>query len=109
MSNSHEKVRVLNDQFRSTFVGGEIYVTRGIQDLGPIALGMILETVRLFSEFSDDNDPYGEHDFGAFSHDQSKIFWKIDYYDLERKNGSPDPTDAEVTTRVLTVMLADEY
>jgi hypothetical protein len=28
----------------------------------------------------EDNDPHGEHDFGAFEHEGQRIFWKIDYY-----------------------------
>jgi len=69
----------------------------------------IVERVRTFDDFSDDNDPYGEHDFGAFEQDGDKIFWKIDYYDRQLTQGSPDPTDPKLTTRVLTVMLASEY
>ena len=62
-----------------------------------------------FEDFTPDNDPHGEHDFGAFEHAGKRIFWKIDYYDAACENGSEDPADASKTTRVLTIMLADEY
>ena len=60
-------------------------------------------------EFSDDDDPHGERDFGVFEHQGQKLFWKIDYYDLELAWGSPDPANPDVTTRVLTILLAEEY
>jgi hypothetical protein len=59
--------------------------------------------------FTPDNDPYGEHDFGSFSYAAETIFWKFDYYDLDLQMHSPDPSDPTVTTRVLIIMLADEY
>ncbi|MEP4125327.1 MAG: DUF3768 domain-containing protein, partial [Lentilitoribacter sp.] len=62
-----------------------------------------------FNVFTDDNDPYGEHDFGSFEFGGKKCFWKIDYYDLNYQGGSDDPSDLSKTNRVLTIMLADEY
>ena len=93
-----------NDVFRRQGFG--VMVTRGIQDLGDEAVG-VLRAVREFNAFTGDNDPYGEHDFGSFSWKDEKIFWKIDYYDesLERWE---DPLSS-TCRRVLTVMLADEY
>jgi len=68
-----------------------------------------LRRVFAFSDFTADNDPYGEHDFGSFEFAGKTIFWKIDAYDRDLANGSPDPSDPSVTTRVLTVLLAEEY
>ena len=108
----------LNDRFRSrlgipTFgdeIHGRFVFTRGIMALSPEAQIDIWMRVRTFSDFTDDNDPYGEHDFGAFDHAEAgKVFWKIDYYDRSLEQGSEDPCDPEKTCRVLTVLLAEEW
>ena len=62
-----------------------------------------------FGSFTEDNDPHEEHDFGVVEHGGVRCLWKIDYYDREMEMLSPDPADPSVTTRVLTIMLADEY
>lgn len=59
--------------------------------------------------FDSDNDPHGERDLGDLQLFGADLLWKIDYYDLELVYGSPDPADAAVTKRVLTVMLTWEY
>lgn len=69
----------------------------------------LLRTVRDFDTFDTDNDPYGEHDFGRFAFEDAMLYWKIDYYDRAIEFGSENPTDPDVTTRVLTILLADEY
>jgi len=103
------RIRALNDAFRQSLIGGRFMITEGVHALGAAASAVILDEVRKFSGFSEDNDPYGEHDFGAVEVRGQRIFWKIDYYDLTLTFGSPNPADSAATTRVLTVMLASEY
>lgn len=104
-----QAIACLNDRLRTTLQGGRVLVTRGIEALGPDALQRIVAAVRKFSTFTEDNDPFGEHDFGVVEGCGPKIFWKIDYYDNALSMHSPDPTDPAVTTRVLTILLAEEY
>ena len=99
----------LNDAFRRSFTGGQVFLTCGIRSLSQEARDAITERVRSFEEFDESNDPFGEHDFGAFDHDGQRIFWKIDLYDRQYRFYSPDPTDPAKTNRVLTILLAEEY
>ena len=50
-----------------------------------------------------------ERDFGAITFLDHKLLFKIDAYDRALEHGSPDPADAAVTLRVMTIMLAGEY
>lgn len=106
---STERIRALNDAFRTTFVGGRVAVTAGVAALPTDVQAMVLRKIATFDAFDEDNDPHGEHDFGAFELTGRTFFWKLDYYDRQIAYGSPDPSDPDVTTRVLTVMLAEEY
>ncbi len=103
------RIRDLNDAFRSTGVGGRFMITAGVQALGPIRVATLTRQVMTFNAFSADNDPYHEHDFGSLKEGGQTFFWKIDYYDKTLEYGSPDPANPAVTTRVLTLMLAEEY
>lgn len=104
-----ERIRTLNDELRAFRRGGYVTITSGVQSLGQTAMQAVLLKVAQFDAFSADNDPHGEHDFGAIEHADQRIFWKIDYYDEQLEFGSPDPADPDVTARVLTIMLASEY
>ena len=84
-------------------------ITQGIQALLPDTLAKVMPAIRQFDDFSENNDPYEEHDCAAIEVDGERIFWKIDYYDKTMQGGSPDPTDPKVTERVMTIMLAEEY
>jgi hypothetical protein len=103
------RIQALNDAFRRSFVGGTVVVTAGFEALPAKQRGLILGKVRTFDQFNEDNDPHCEHDFGLIEDGDVRCFWKIDYYDTDMELMSPDPADSSVTTRVLTVMLVDEY
>lgn len=109
-----QQIAQQNDQFRQgdPNVPGTIVVTAGMDHLLQrldIPIAQLAQTVAGFADFTDDNDPHGEHDFGAFPFGDERCFWKIDYYDLDYKMGSDDPSNLSKTRRVLTIMLADEY
>ena len=106
---STDRIRELNDAFRTTLRGGKAMMTSGVNELPDCVKAEALVQVAAFSDFTPDNDPHGEHDFGSFTLVGRKFFWKIDYYDQRCEFGSEDPSDPEKTTRVLTIMLADEY
>ncbi|KRQ01280.1 hypothetical protein AOQ73_18165 [Bradyrhizobium pachyrhizi] len=104
------KIRSLNDGFRrNLIIGGTVLLTPGVTGLEPDRMAELLDAVRKFDNFTRDNDPYGERDFGAVDLNAVRYFWKIDYYDLAKTAHSPDPADAAVTERVMTIMRADEY
>jgi len=96
-------VAILNDRFRESGFG--VVLTQGIQCLRN--LEGLLDRIRMFNDFNQDNDPYGEHDFGSLKWEDEKVFWKIDYYDQNLEYGT-DPLNPECK-RQMTVMLAEEY
>ena len=84
-------------------------MTASIDALPDMVKATALQRVAVFQDFTDDKDPYGEHDFGSFELVGRKFLWKIDYYDKWSEFGSQDPANPEITTRVLTLMLAEDY
>lgn len=104
------QLRRRNDQFRSAGAGrGSLMLTAGVHERGPAFAWAAISAVKCFNAFTRDNDPFGEHDFGALTVADERLFFKIDYYDLTLQAHSPDPADPAVTHRVLTIMLASEY
>ena len=113
-----KQIAVLNDLFRSGFfvptfgprpIPGRVVCTSGIAALPPETQICIWGEVSRFDSFTEDNDPHGEHDFGNFEIAGQRFFFKIDYFDPNLEFGSDDPADPQKTTRVLTLMLAEEY
>lgn len=104
-----KKIRELNNRLRVERAGGQLFVTHGICSLGRTFVPAMIKAVTEFTEFTADNDPHGEHDFGSLDVLGHRICWKIDYWDSHMKYGSPDPADPGSTTRVLTIMLVSEY
>lgn len=103
------RMAALNDRLRETFWGGQIFMSQWVMKLPPKELQQVFTKVQNYDDFTPDNNPHGERDFGKFRVGDNEVIWKIDYYDLRREFMSPDPSDPDVTQRVLTIMLADEY
>jgi hypothetical protein len=106
MDNKTQRIRALNDQLRQNFGCGIAVMTPGIAALGQEAVERIVKTIAVFDDFCHANDPHEEHDFGSFEADGHTIFFKIELYEepnVKSANGEP------VVTRVLTIMLANEY
>lgn len=104
-----EKIRELNDRLRTTFEGGQVYITVGVQQLGERLCAEAIAAVMAFDAFDQDNDPHGEHDYGTIQVGGRTIAFKLDVYDLRMRFMSPDPADPRVSRRVLTILLASEW
>lgn len=91
-----------NDAFRQTCIP---FVTAGVLFLDDVP--DLIQAVREFDDFTSDNDPYGEHDFGALMWAAERVYWKIDYYDQDLRSWR-DPQDPDCQ-RILTILLASEY
>jgi hypothetical protein len=112
MNTTHDpaaRIRELNDAFRTTFAGGKMVMSASVAALPAMVKSSALAKVAEFSEFTPENDPHGEHDFFSFEHCSRTFFWKCDYYNKEMDGGSEDPADPDITTRVGTLMLAEDY
>ena len=103
-----------NDLFRSSLGSTPVLNGTVVTSIGVIARGetfqmKAMSAVAAFSAFDEENDPWAEHDFGAFDIGDQKLFWKIDLYAPDLKHGSGEPANPKKTHRVLTIMLASEY
>ena len=104
-----EQIARLNDQLRKTGTGGTIVITQGVQRLTGFRAAALCAALADYNGFDTDNDPHGERDFGDITLFGANLLFKIDYYDNELQFASDDPADPNVTTRVLTGMLASEW
>ena len=109
ISPKSQAIARLNDGLRQTLQGGKVMLTAAVDALAPDVKAKVLEAVRAFSEFTPDNDPHGEHDMGFFEIAGDRYLFKIDCYDKELEFGSEEPSNPDVTTRVLTIMHASDY
>ena len=104
------QIAELNDLCRKAMgIAGKLFQTAGIDALPLADQSAIREKVETFDAFTPDNDPHGEHDFGAFEHDGERFSGRSTTTTASRTQGSEDPSDPGQTLRVLTIMLASEY
>lgn len=110
-----------NDHFRALIPAptryGRFLITPGLNELAdagarggaPGALDRALfDQIRSHADWDRGDDPYGEHDFGAFTYAGMKCLWKIDYFENAHCQYGALPAEGPVF-RVMTVMLAEEY
>lgn len=62
-----------------------------------------------YNSFSEENDPYGHHDFGMFELAGDTCYWKLDLYNPTCDGYTEDAADLEKTFRVLTIMTSHDY
>jgi Protein of unknown function (DUF3768) len=120
------RIARLNDLARRAMgVACTAFATIGFRSLPASDQSRVRELIETFHAFDEDNDPYGERDFGcvyqlgdgqwtterprASEDERERVFWKFDYYDRDLRFGSEDAANPAITRRVLTIMLADEY
>ena len=112
--NTVAQIAALNDAFRENpFMQerGSFFITCGVESIPDAKRIEAIKQLVTFSEFTEDNDPYGWHDFGCIEiHGIDKIFWKIDIFeDKTMTYGAEEPHNPDKSYRVLTLMLASEY
>ena len=120
---TNQLIQAKNDAFRKTVMGGKrapdgkAVRTVGVAGLGGLTNLFIQSQIANFKDWTEGNDPYGEHDFGSVTVSVSnhltgelethKVFWKIDYYaDASMEFGTEDKLNCY---RVLIIMLSEEY
>lgn len=109
-----ETIARQNDRFRQTFgadftIPGRVVVTAGVEAKGGAFLQKLMVAVMGFDAFTEDNDPFQQHDFGSVEINGTKVWFKIDLFDPSYKWGAEDPANPARTRRVLTLLLPEEY
>jgi hypothetical protein len=100
----------LNDRFRKGDATlGHQRTTAMVQALSLAAQRELIEHVKNFDKFDEENDPHSEHDFGSLELEAQVWYWKINYFDTEFHYGAEDPSDPRYTRRLLTIMHSSEY
>ncbi|MEB3219683.1 MAG: DUF3768 domain-containing protein [Nostocales cyanobacterium 94392] len=112
--NSTAQIRALNDKFRQTFdiKLGKVIITQGVGSLNTNQLQQLIQAVKQFNDFNENNDPWKEHDMGKIELFNENFFFKIDYFDRNNYSqgiGSEEPANVDKTFRVMTIMLVSEY
>ena len=101
----------INDKFRVAVLtepqkNGRCILTQGVHILDADVKMSILQKVSAFDNFTEGDDPYGEHDFGVIE-GVPRVYWKIDYYADEKVDAGAE--DIKSAYRVLIIMLAEDY
>lgn len=105
----NDRVRFGLDRTAKIVTTSNCLATLCREDSSPIARVVVqAELMAAFRacRFSEESP---ERDFGVIELRGRNVWMKIDYYDLALEFGSEDPADASVTTRVMTILLPEDY
>jgi hypothetical protein len=105
----NDALRTCRDPIAALSMNGSIIFTRAVVMRGEAFVNHAFVAVAAFNAFTPDNDAYGEHDMAFLDVDGERIFFKVDYYDPEMRFHSVNPSNPEITRRVLTIGLASDY
>jgi len=103
------RIAALNDRIRKTNEGGITFLSRDVALMAGAKTVDLLKQVADYDRFTKTNDPQGERNRGAVLLFGKEVLWEIGYYDEQAVGPSKDPANADVTTRIMTIMLASEY
>ena len=99
MLRGRAKIIELNDQFRATFKGGRVQMSRSVYELEPRLRARALWVLSKYKKFADDS----AHDWGTFIFGGYAFEWRIEYRSAVGPGLSPDPVNPDLTFRVLTL------
>lgn len=102
-------VRALNDAFRLSFTSTELYCSPAVIKLDYNDQSNILDRVRNYRGFTEDNDPDMTHKFGSIEYEKQRFVWEIIYLDGDGNHESNDPLNLNLTKRYMMVMLEEEW
>lgn len=108
-----EQIAKANDLLRQTMIRSprhKVILSEGVamlQEIKPLDFQLLIGKVIGFEDFTEANDPHGEHDFGKVIVGNTSFYFKIDYYDDKFEYGA-DPTKGPVN-RIITIMESSEY
>lgn len=106
------QLALLNDQFRKGEpTDQQLSLSPKVEALPETQKQKLLETVKKVDFYLETPvvSFLSFHSLGLVMLDDTEYLWEIDYYDKSCKSLSPDPTDPNCTTRILTVLERDEY
>jgi uncharacterized protein DUF3768 len=68
------RIAALNDELRKTGLGGRWVTTSGVKAESSAFIRAAVKAVQNFDAFTEENDPYGEHDFATIKVEGSTSF-----------------------------------
>jgi Protein of unknown function (DUF3768) len=101
-------IRTLDDHLRKHPTADVAIMTPGIAALGQEAADRIIETITVFDDFCQANDPDEGHDTGSFEAEGRTISFKIDHYERPANSQATESTGLTDRVRIITVTLAEE-